>query len=169
MHPLIYLNASIFAQIIRDPASPTEEVSIRFFMNLCKSSFPNNVLVSKFHGWMQLKFTVFQRTARHPTEETCTRTCTETGSCEQSCFWQGKKGVVLHYHWEILTKVYNRLFIKTLKNLINLWKMGIRWPLFKKNSSTLLYTVGKHGFSNVYFKFLLREVLFLWIGRYLVQ
>ncbi len=35
----ICLNASIFAQIIRDPASPTEEVSMRVFMNLCKSPF----------------------------------------------------------------------------------------------------------------------------------
>ncbi len=24
------------------------------------------------------------------------------GRCEQSCFWQGKKCVVLHYHWDIL-------------------------------------------------------------------
>ncbi len=37
-------------------------------------------------------------------------------SMEQSCFWEGKKGVVLHYHWEILTKVCYRPFIKTLKN-----------------------------------------------------
>ncbi len=29
--PLIYLNASMFAQIIRDPASSTEEVNTRFF------------------------------------------------------------------------------------------------------------------------------------------
>ncbi len=42
----------------------------------------------------------------------------------QSCFWQGKKGVVLHYHLEILTKLCYRLFIKTLKNHMNLWKMG---------------------------------------------
>ncbi len=36
----ICLNASMFVWIIRDPASPTEEVSIRvFFMNLCKSPF----------------------------------------------------------------------------------------------------------------------------------
>ncbi len=28
----IYLNASMFARIIRDPASPTEEVSICFFL-----------------------------------------------------------------------------------------------------------------------------------------
>lgn len=28
-----------------------------------------------------------------------------------------------------LTKVCNRLFIKTIKNHINLWKMGIRWPI----------------------------------------
>ncbi len=32
-------NASMFAQIIRDQASSTEEVSIRVFMNLCKSPF----------------------------------------------------------------------------------------------------------------------------------
>ncbi len=29
--PSIYLNASMFARIIRDPASPPEEVSTRFF------------------------------------------------------------------------------------------------------------------------------------------
>ncbi len=35
----IYINASMFARIIRDPALSTEEVSIRAFMNLCKSPF----------------------------------------------------------------------------------------------------------------------------------
>ncbi len=35
----IYINASMFALIIRDPALSTEEVSIRVFMNLCKSPF----------------------------------------------------------------------------------------------------------------------------------
>ncbi len=35
----IYINASIFARIICDPALSTEEVSIRVFMNLCKSPF----------------------------------------------------------------------------------------------------------------------------------
>ncbi len=41
---------SMFMQIICDPASPTEEVSISFFMNLLQIIFPNNVLVSKFHN-----------------------------------------------------------------------------------------------------------------------
>ncbi len=45
----IYLNASMFARIIRDPASPTEEVSICFFYESLQIAFPNNVLVSKFH------------------------------------------------------------------------------------------------------------------------
>ncbi len=35
----IYTNASMFAWIIRDPALSTGEVSIRVFMNLCKSPF----------------------------------------------------------------------------------------------------------------------------------
>ncbi len=35
----ICLHASMFAWITRDPASPTEEVSIQFYMNLCKSPF----------------------------------------------------------------------------------------------------------------------------------
>ncbi len=35
--PPIYLNVFLFARIIRDPASLTEEVSIRFFVNICKS------------------------------------------------------------------------------------------------------------------------------------
>ncbi len=39
------------------------------------------------------------------------------------------KKVFLHYHWEIWTKVCYRLFIKTIKNHINLCKMGIWWHL----------------------------------------
>ncbi len=39
-------------------------------------------------------------------------TCNKTARWKQSWFWQGKKGVVLHYLWEILTKVCYRLFIK---------------------------------------------------------
>ncbi len=49
MRPLIYLNASMFARFIRDPASPTEEVSIRVFNESLQIAFPNNVLISKFH------------------------------------------------------------------------------------------------------------------------
>ncbi len=45
----IYINASMFARIIRDPASPPEEVSIRFFNESLQIAFPNNVLDSKFH------------------------------------------------------------------------------------------------------------------------
>ncbi len=47
--PSIYLNVSIFTQIIRDPASPAEEVSVRFFNESLQIAFPNNVLVCKFH------------------------------------------------------------------------------------------------------------------------
>ncbi len=47
----ICLNASMFARIIRDPASSTEEVSIRVFYEPLQIAFPNNVLVSQFHGW----------------------------------------------------------------------------------------------------------------------
>ncbi len=50
MRPLIYLNASMFARIIRDPASPTEEVSKRVFNESLQIAFPNNVLISKFHN-----------------------------------------------------------------------------------------------------------------------
>ncbi len=57
----IYLNASMFPRIIRDPASSTEEVSIRVFMNL-KITFPNNVLVRQFCGESL-------QSARHSTEE----------------------------------------------------------------------------------------------------
>ncbi len=46
----IYLDAFMFVQIIRDPASSTEEVSIRFFYESLQIAFPNNVLVSKFRG-----------------------------------------------------------------------------------------------------------------------
>ncbi len=40
----------MFAQIIRDPASPTEEASIRVFYQSLQIAFPNNVLVSQFRG-----------------------------------------------------------------------------------------------------------------------
>ncbi len=42
----ICLNESIFTKIIRDPASPPEELCIRCIRFI---TFPNNVLVSKFH------------------------------------------------------------------------------------------------------------------------
>ncbi len=48
--PPIYLNTSMFTRIIRDPASPTEKVSIWVFYESLQIDFPNNVLVSKFHG-----------------------------------------------------------------------------------------------------------------------
>ncbi len=47
--PPIYLNAFMFEQIIH-PASPTEEVSIRFFYESLQIAFPNNMLVRKFRG-----------------------------------------------------------------------------------------------------------------------
>ncbi len=40
MRPLIYLNASMFSRIIRDPASPTEVVSIRVFNESLQIAFP---------------------------------------------------------------------------------------------------------------------------------
>ncbi len=46
----IYINASMFARIIRDPDSPTEVVSIRVFYESLQIAFPNNVLVSQFRG-----------------------------------------------------------------------------------------------------------------------
>ncbi len=48
--PPMCLNASMFVRIIRDPASPTEEVSICFFNESLQIAFPNNLLVSKFHN-----------------------------------------------------------------------------------------------------------------------
>ncbi len=47
--PRINLNVSMFAQIIRDAALSTEEVSIRVFIESLQIAFPNNVLISKFH------------------------------------------------------------------------------------------------------------------------
>ncbi len=41
--------------IIRDSASPPEELSIRFFNESLQIAFPNNVLVSKFHDECRLK------------------------------------------------------------------------------------------------------------------
>ncbi len=45
------MHRSDMFQIIRDPASPTEEVSIMIFFNeSLQITFPNNVLVSQFRG-----------------------------------------------------------------------------------------------------------------------
>ncbi len=46
----IYINASMFTQVIRDPASSTEEVRIRVLYESLQIAFPNNVLVSQFRG-----------------------------------------------------------------------------------------------------------------------
>ncbi len=46
--PSIYLNASMFARIIHDPSSPTEEVSTSFLNESLQTTFPNNVLIGKF-------------------------------------------------------------------------------------------------------------------------
>jgi len=40
----------MFMRIISDPASSTEEVSIQVFYESLQFAFPNNVLVSQFHG-----------------------------------------------------------------------------------------------------------------------
>ncbi len=53
----------MFAQIIRDPASSTEEVSLSFFFyKSLQIAYPNNVLVSKFRDWCL-------QSACHPMEE----------------------------------------------------------------------------------------------------
>ncbi len=62
LHSPIYINASMFARIICDPTSSTDEVSIRVFYVSLQIAFPNNVLVSQFRGWSL-------QSARHPTEE----------------------------------------------------------------------------------------------------
>ncbi len=47
--PSIYLNVSMFTQIIRDPASPTEEVCTSVFLyQSLQIAFTNNVLICKF-------------------------------------------------------------------------------------------------------------------------
>ncbi len=49
-------------ETIRDPASPTEEVSIRVFYESLQIAFPYNVQVSQFRGWSL-------QSASHSTEE----------------------------------------------------------------------------------------------------
>ncbi len=46
----IYINASMFTRIIRDPALSTEEVGIRAFYESLQIAFLSNVLVSQFRG-----------------------------------------------------------------------------------------------------------------------
>ncbi len=52
----------MFVRIIHDPASSTEEVSIRGFYESLQIAFPNNVPVSQFRGRSL-------QSARHSTEE----------------------------------------------------------------------------------------------------
>ncbi len=97
----MYLNVSIFVQIIRDPASPPEEV--RFFNESLQIAFPNNVLVSKFHDECDYSLpSIRERLGREGRGEQSSfafkATCKKTACCRRSCFCQGKKGVVLHYH-----------------------------------------------------------------------
>ncbi len=54
----------MFRQIIRDPASSTEEVSIKvFFYKYLQIGFPNNVLVSKFAAKVYSLFITWKRGA----------------------------------------------------------------------------------------------------------
>ncbi len=73
--------------------------------------------------------------AHHLTEErggqsSLALTCTETGSLWTEFFWQGKKGVVLHYHWDILkwnwSEVWPRdCFFVALNIQFSMQNMGI--------------------------------------------
>ncbi len=89
--PPIYLNASIFAQISRDPASPPEEVSMFFFNESLQIAFPNNVLVSKFHDECGLSLpSLRERLGREGRGEQSSFTfkaaCKKTACSEKSCF-----------------------------------------------------------------------------------
>ncbi len=122
----IYLNASMFTQIIRDPASPTEEVSTRFFLLILQTAFPNNVLVSKFQDECVERSEErggVSRALSHLKENDTIRLALKT-----AVFDRLKKKKIYTTN-EILTKRCYRLLIKTLKNNINLWKMAITWPL----------------------------------------
>ncbi len=90
--------------IVHDPAAPPED---SLFI---------------FYDYMH-RIHIYRREGRgEQSSLACKELCIEMSRCEQSCFWQGKKGVVLHDHWDH--------FKKTLKNHTNLWKMGIRCPLW---------------------------------------
>ncbi len=53
---LIYINASMFARIIRNPASSTEEVSeYKCFYESLQIAFPNNMLVRHVHKSLRSK------------------------------------------------------------------------------------------------------------------
>ncbi len=63
--PPIYLNAFMFVQIIRDPDSPTEEVSIRFFYESLQIAF----LIMCLLASSAAKVNSLMKTAHHPMEE----------------------------------------------------------------------------------------------------
>ncbi len=85
--PPIYLNVNMFTRIIHDPASPPEEVSIRFFYESLEITFL--VLVSKL--------TVSQeREGRGEQSSFAFKgTCNKTACCVNSCFDRVKR--VLYY------------------------------------------------------------------------
>ncbi len=99
IHPPICLNASIFVRIIRDPASPREEVSVRFFNESLQIAFPNNILISKLpsprerlrrEGRGEQSLFAFKEAFKN------------TAWVRRSCFWQGKDCVVIHFKQTML-------------------------------------------------------------------
>ncbi len=128
--------------IVHDPAAPPVEISLTLyvFMIICESPL-------LFH----------RREGRgEQSSLACKEICTETNRCEQSCFWQGKKGVVFHDHWDH--------FEKTLKNHTNLWKMGIRCPLWStattKSDLLLDHSEVKYRFKIITRNSLIAMILF---------
>ncbi len=120
-----------------------------FYMNLCKSPF-------LIMCWLA-SFTMNAAKVNSPSESSSEerggvtraqqhlKENDNTACSKKSCFWQGKKRCFLHYQWEILTKLCYRLFIKTLKNNINLWKIGIMTPLMSpKSTNIFVYTFLDH-------------------------
>ncbi len=79
----------------------------KVFSLMNQIAFPNNVLASSTTDVAKVYENGSSPHGREGQGEQSSLafkgTCTETACCEQSWFWQGKKGVVLHYHWEIVT------------------------------------------------------------------
>ncbi len=107
-----------------------------FIMYLCMYIFQKNILrvyIKYIYLWYKLyeykyrhvnifwiKFKLMDRGGGEQSSLACKEICTETSRCEQSGFWRGEKGVVLHDHRDH--------FKRTLMNHTTLWKLVIWCP-----------------------------------------
>jgi len=133
-HSIIMSYTWLWCHIAHAPPTNADWLYFRHLYTLCQSSTLSTCPMEERGGVSSCSLSFKE-------------TCTKTGRCEQSCFWGGKKCVVLHNHWGILTKVCYKLYMKTLKNHTNLWKNWHPMTPLKLNFCILFSLIIFYGFT----------------------